>query len=92
MNSQEWFTDRSLKVSCNTKCAFTSLDKLRVIRQFEITLVALLLAGSTADKVTEDYIMGTGEIQTFVTWQRNETASGVTMISHSFVWHGKMEL
>jgi hypothetical protein len=90
MNTQEWLTDRSLKVSWNTNCAFTSLDKL--IRQFEIMLVALLLAGSTADKATGDYLMGTGEIQTFVIWRRNETASGVTMIRHRFVWRGKMEL
>jgi hypothetical protein len=48
MNAQEWLTDHSFKAAWNTKCTFTSLDKL--IRQFEIMLAALLLEDSSADK------------------------------------------
>jgi hypothetical protein len=48
MNAQEWLPGHSFTDTWNTKCAFTSPDKL--IRQFETMLAALLLADSTAGK------------------------------------------
>lgn len=79
MSAQEWLTGHSFKVA---------LDKL--IRQFEVMLVALLFADSTADEAAHQTLplrMGTSELRTFVTCRANSTASGVRIIRR-----GKMEL